>query len=172
MRNSACLFFSLALVGQLSSSLAQDGTQASSPVDVSVVPMQPQSGVFVVPATLRPKSGEVATSLPAPAANSIVGQGPEAMKFYEATFFISGELLRASMVCGGDWKRTVEISIGLIANPEMKALSNGFPKLTKRWLNDGATNFNNGVMTSGVAQACAAMENTRAKAEELLARRR
>ena len=99
-------------------------------------------------------------------------QEPEAMKFYRATFFVSGELMRASMVCGGDWKRSARISLDLIANSEMKAISNGFPKLTHQWLNDGAANFNNGVMTSGLALACAEMERTRAEAENLLARRR
>jgi len=54
----------------------------------------------------------------------------------------------------------------------MKALMRGFPALTKQWMNEGATNFNNGVMTSGVAVACAEMQNTQARAEEVLARKK
>ena len=102
-----------------------------------------------------------------PSANYVTASQPA----YQSTYFISGMLLRSSNVCGGDWQKTVEISINLIATPEMKAISSGYPESTKKWLSDGASNFNTGVMTTGVTAACQYAMKIRGEAEGMLSNR-
>ena len=91
-----------------------------------------------------------------------------AASFYQARYFISGFLLRSSSVCGGNWKRTVKASMDFIGTPELKVITQSYPHTTKQWLAEGAGNFNTGVMTSGVAAACAEASKMRQKAEALL----
>jgi hypothetical protein len=84
---------------------------------------------------------------------------------YRARFFLSGMLLRASAVCGGNWKSSASVAIELIATPEMKAVSAAYPETTKNWSMEGAENFNTGVMQDGIGPACRYAEQMRKKAK-------
>jgi hypothetical protein len=88
--------------------------------------------------------------------------------YYQSRFHISGLLLRAATACGGDYKRTVNVALGLIGNPELKAVSKAYPGTTEQWMKGGADNFNTGVMTDGLASACAYALTVRGKAENIL----
>jgi hypothetical protein len=88
--------------------------------------------------------------------------------YYQSRFHISGVLLRAAMVCGGDYKRTVRAAFDLVGNPELKAISKAYPETTQQWMKGGADNFNTGVMTDGLASACTYALTVRGKAESIL----
>jgi len=74
---------------------------------------------------------------------------------YRARFFISGMLMRASIVCGKNWMGKAKVGLDLISTPEMRDLTRAYPQTTKKWLQEGAANFNDGVMKDGIPAACA-----------------
>jgi hypothetical protein len=78
-----------------------------------------------------------------------------AATFYEARYSIAGFLLRAGTVCQNQPKRMISAAVRLIATPELKAIGQGFPDTTKKWMEAGTATFNNGVMTDGLLKACA-----------------
>lgn len=86
--------------------------------------------------------------------------------FYFSRFYASGFMLRAARTCGGDWQRMTMDAIDITASPELQRIANAFPDTAKGWGMDGATNFNRGVMTDGLASACATALKFREKAEE------
>jgi hypothetical protein len=91
---------------------------------------------------------------------------------YHLHFYFAGFLLRAGIVCEakeGDFGRTTKDAIDLVAAPELKRLSKAYPDTTRQWMEEGADNFNKGVMTSGLDKACAFATTTiRSKAEAIL----
>ena len=91
-----------------------------------------------------------------------------ASTYYKSRYFVAGFLLRSSKVCGGDWKRTIRASFDFIGTPELKTITKSYPDTIKQWMGEGAGNFNTGVMTNGVAAACAKATETRQKAEAIL----
>jgi hypothetical protein len=96
---------------------------------------------------------------------SVAADAQTASVYYQSRYHLSGLLLRASAVCGGDWKRTVDAAFNLISTPELKAISKAYPDTTEQWLKGGADNFNTGVMTDGLAKACAFALTARSKVE-------
>ena len=60
----------------------------------------------------------------------------------------------------------ISAAVRLIATPELKAISQGFPDTTKKWMNTGAATFNDGVMTNGLLTACARAMTVLEKAEQ------
>ena len=88
---------------------------------------------------------------------------------YHLHFYFAGFLLRAGNVCEGDFKRTIEDAFALIADSQLKRLSNAYPDTTHQWMEEGADNFNKGVMTSGLDKACVFATTTiQSKAEKIL----
>lgn len=73
---------------------------------------------------------------------------------YQARFMLSGFLLRASKVCEGD-ERHIKIAFSLLDPDELKIFSKNFPKKVAEWMENGANNFNAGVLKSGIPDACA-----------------
>jgi hypothetical protein len=94
--------------------------------------------------------------------------------FYHSIYMASGYLLRSTKVCiqrsEPDRKHTVDVAFGLISSPEFRMMSQGYPKLTDQWWGEGAGTFNDEVMNTGVARACAHAVNTQSKAEAALKR--
>jgi hypothetical protein len=88
--------------------------------------------------------------------------------YYQSRYHISGFLLRAALVCGGDYKRTVAAGLDLVSTTELKAVSKAYPDTTQQWMKGGADNFNTGVMTDGLASACAYALTVRRKAEDIV----
>jgi hypothetical protein len=78
-----------------------------------------------------------------------------AATFYEARYLIAGFLLRAGNVCQYQPKRMITAAVRLIITPELKAIAQGFPDTTKKWMTTGTGTFNDGVMTDGLLKACA-----------------
>ena len=76
-----------------------------------------------------------------------------AATLYEARYSIAGFLLRAGTVC--EYQPMISAAARLIATSELKAIGQGFPDTTKKWMNTGAATFNDGVMTNGLLAACA-----------------
>jgi hypothetical protein len=74
---------------------------------------------------------------------------------YHSLYYRSEFLFRSTQFCKGDMKRRADIALGLIGTPEMLAVTNGFPALTKRWMVEGSTAFNDRIMSKGVYGACA-----------------
>jgi hypothetical protein len=91
-------------------------------------------------------------------------------KLYQMSYYFSGFLLRSSSVCGGDWKHTVDVALRLISSEELKSIGKAYPDATKQWGSEGATNFNTGVMQSGIKEACRYALTVRAKLEDQLSR--
>jgi hypothetical protein len=96
--------------------------------------------------------------------NAIAGG---AQAYYASRYFVAGFLMRASAVCGGDWKRTVAAGSDILRTAELKAISRGFPNRTREWMMEGADNFNAGVMADGIGAACSYALEVRAKAEAM-----
>ncbi len=91
----------------------------------------------------------------------------DASETYKARFFVSGMLMRAGMVCGKNWKGNAKVGIDLIATPELRDLARAYPETTKKWLEAGAENFNNGVMQDGLPAACKFADDMRRKAQSI-----
>jgi hypothetical protein len=99
-------------------------------------------------ASIGPSGAESATT---------EGQATErtAATFYEARYLIAGFLLRAGMVCQYQPKRMITVAMRIIATSELKAIAQGFPGTTKKWMRAGTGTFNDSVMTDGLLKACA-----------------
>jgi len=91
----------------------------------------------------------------------------DASDAYKARFFVSGMLMRAGMVCGKNWKLNAKVGMDLIATPELRDLARAYPETTKKWLEAGAENFNNGVMQDGLPAACKFADDMRRKAQSI-----
>jgi hypothetical protein len=95
-------------------------------------------------------------------------------QYYEARAWVSGFLIRASMVCSDgkyDWKAMSITGIKLLAG-DMRPISNGYPETVKAWLTHGTELFNNGVMTDGVDAACVVARRNVAEARAIIANER
>jgi hypothetical protein len=84
---------------------------------------------------------------------------------YQFHYHVAGYLLRAGNVCPGDAKRTIEAAFQAIGTFELKTLSQGYPKTTERWMQEGAYNFNTKLMSDGVSAACAEAIEMRTRIE-------
>jgi hypothetical protein len=87
---------------------------------------------------------------------------------YRSRYFLAGFLLRAAKVCGGDFKRTIDAGLGLLATSELMWVSRAYPDTTGQWMQEGANNLNTGVMQDGIEEACAVANTARARAEEIV----
>ncbi|MGP0059342.1 MAG: hypothetical protein ACLPID_08665 [Beijerinckiaceae bacterium] len=96
------------------------------------------------------------------------GNAQTAGVYYQSRFRIAGVLLRAGAICGADYKRTIAVGLDLIATPELKAIAKAYPDTTQQWMKGGADNFNTGVMTDGLASACAYALTVRRQAEDIV----
>jgi len=86
---------------------------------------------------------------------------------YAGSFYVAGFLTRSAVACPGEEaKRTVRAALGLLASSELKAVLRGFPKKTKRWMLEGAHNFNAGAMKDGISAACEYALKIRDEAEQ------
>jgi hypothetical protein len=83
----------------------------------------------------------------------LLAQAEDRSVAYEAQYQIFGFLLRAAVVCGGQ-KKDIDAVFSLLGSDEFKAVSRSFPKLTEKWMTNGAHLFNTGVMKDGVPAAC------------------
>ena len=88
-----------------------------------------------------------------------------ASEFYHSRYLLTGFLLRAAAVCEDDSKRTIDAGFRLLDDPELKAISKAYSQTVGRWMEEGASNFNDGVMTDGVRKACALALEVRNKIE-------
>jgi hypothetical protein len=90
---------------------------------------------------------------------------------YHARYLIAGFLLRTAAVCGRDnerdTRRTIEAAFNLLNGPELEATSKGYPDTIRKWMEDGADDFNNGVVSAGVGPTCAYAMTVRGKTEEI-----
>jgi hypothetical protein len=91
----------------------------------------------------------------------------DAQEFYRGHFFLSGELLRAAYVCPEHSKENTRVTFESIAYPELRTIAHSFPKLTSKWMGDGADNFNAGIMTDGLASACKHADEMRSQMDAL-----
>jgi hypothetical protein len=91
-------------------------------------------------------------------------------QYYEARAWVSGFLLRASMVCVDkyDWKAMARAGLDLLAG-NMRPITNGYPETVKAWGTQGANVFNNGVMTDGIDAACSVARQNVVKARAIIA---
>jgi hypothetical protein len=96
------------------------------------------------------------------------GNAQTAAAYYQSRFHIAGVLLRAGAICGADYERTIAVGLDLIATPELKAIAKAYPDTTQQWMKGGADNFNTGVMTDGLALACAYASTVRRQAEDIV----
>lgn len=90
---------------------------------------------------------------------------PTASEFYRFRYLLTGFLLRAAAVCENDSKRTTDAGFRLLDDPELKATSKAYPQTISKWMEEGATNFNDAVMTDRVRKACAVAFEVRNKIE-------
>lgn len=60
--------------------------------------------------------------------------------------------MRAGMVCGKT--DLAKIGIDMIASPQLRSLAESYPETTNKWMQEGADNFNSGVMNDGLPAAC------------------
>ena len=102
-----------------------------------------------------------------PSHDPTVAHRESAATFYHSRYMLAGFLLRAGAVCGGDSKRNIAAGFGLLSTEEFKTMSKAYPDTTHQWMEEGATNFNNGTMTDGVGAACAYSVKVRNQAEEI-----
>jgi hypothetical protein len=86
---------------------------------------------------------------------------------YEMVYRISGFLLRAGYVCGGD-KQMIRTAFEFVGSPEYKAISKSFPKQTARWMAAGTESFNTIVMSEGLAAACAFAKKKKQEAQQIM----
>jgi hypothetical protein len=88
---------------------------------------------------------------------------------YAGSFYVAGYLTRSEVVCPGEEAvRTARAVLGLLVSSELKAIWHGFPKKTKRWMLEGAYNFNAAVMKDGISAACEYALKIRDEAEQPL----
>jgi hypothetical protein len=92
-------------------------------------------------------------------------------QYYESRGWVSGFLLRASMVCGDkyDWKAMARVGMDLLYAGTKGTITNGSPDTVKAWGTQGANLFNNGVMTDGVDAACSVASQNLVKARAIIA---
>jgi hypothetical protein len=105
------------------------------------------------------------------AAGNTAPKHAPAGQYYEARAWVSGFLLRASMICRDryDWKAMASVGLDLLAG-NMRPITNGYPETVKVWGTQGANLFNNGVMTDGVDAACMVASQNVAKARGMIAK--
>lgn len=90
-----------------------------------------------------------------------------AESFYHSRYLLAGFLLRAGYVCDADSKRMIDASFALIETNEFKTMSQSYPDTTRRWMEEGAQNFNSQTMKNSVREACRFASETRQKAEAI-----
>jgi hypothetical protein len=116
-------------------------------------------------------------ALSAPNASSASPRLPApypAGRVYEARYFLTGSLLRASLACvdvdiktNSGFKAAVAIAFAPVSSPELIAFSKSYPKTIAAWMGGGASAFNREVMAKGLPFACQDALQTSAKAAAL-----
>jgi uncharacterized protein YecT (DUF1311 family) len=128
-------------------------------------------GIDVQPVDLSSKVNTEPSAPRTPLRSPQQSAGDTASTFYHSRYLLAGFLIRATNVCEElDVKRTVEAGLKVISTPELKALERSYPKTTGQWLVEGGESFNQGVMTNGVAAACAYAITVRREAEDIAKR--
>jgi hypothetical protein len=75
---------------------------------------------------------------------------------YHAVYMMAGYFLRAGNVCSAGAKDLIDTAFRFVSSNELKTVSRSFPRLTEEWMTEGASHFNDDLMKTGVAPACAA----------------
>lgn len=88
-----------------------------------------------------------------------------ASKRYEATWQLTGYLLRSARVCGEDLQRTLAVVIKYTENAEMKKIAKNYPLEVNHWQVVGIDLFDKEVMSEGLDLACKFAINVRLEAE-------
>ena len=100
----------------------------------------------------------IAAALIAALALPNVAAAAPAGRDYEARYFWTGSLLRASLACDiqtdSGFKAAVATAFASISSPELIAFSKGYPETTGAWMGEGASAFNREVMAKGLPFAC------------------
>lgn len=78
---------------------------------------------------------------------------------FKSRIFLSDLMLRSTRVCGerdsaAELKARIDLAFRLLSADPMKEFSAAFPKKSQEWQEQGASAFNQGVLTDGISKAC------------------
>jgi hypothetical protein len=93
-----------------------------------------------------------------------------AAAIYRDRYILAGVLIRAGAVCNdnkGKARRLVDAGFGVLDPPELRSVSQAFPKTIEQWMKDGAQTFNQQVMKDGITAACEFADTEKKRAQEM-----